>query len=208
MGQTDPPTRPAAGMLRLLGRGDQQAAVMRKAAVQVATQQANRAVDTERELRRQQQTRASWLEANAHLGPACRQVIRELAWQRRAHGLAAEHEPPGWLREELGPLPASTRGQRAWRQAAAAIVDYRTSYHISDPDRPLGTAPRDPAQRAAYREVQQAIGRVHTKQRHLDRARNQQLMGPQPPTARGPQDPPTRPEHKGRGRAGPERAAG
>jgi hypothetical protein len=30
-----------------------------------------------------------WLEANAHLGPAYRQVVRTLAWQRRATGLVA-----------------------------------------------------------------------------------------------------------------------
>jgi hypothetical protein len=67
--------------------------------------------------------RAGWLEANAHLGPAYRSVVRELAWQRRAAGLAAEHHPPGYLREELGPVLTSTRSRRAWRQAAAAIED-------------------------------------------------------------------------------------
>jgi len=90
-----------------------------------ARQQADRAHDSERELRQHQQRRAGWLEANAYLGPAYRQVVRELAWQRRARGLAAEHDQPGYLREELGPLPDSTRGRRAWRQAAAAVEDYR-----------------------------------------------------------------------------------
>src|SRR4029453_12039899 len=115
------------------------ATAMGEAAVQVASQQANRAADTERQLRQQQQARAGWLEANADLGPAYRQVVRELAWQRRARGLAAEHEQPGWLREELGPVPASARGRRAWRRAAAAIADYRTSYQITDSDRALGS---------------------------------------------------------------------
>jgi hypothetical protein len=210
MRQGDPPPRPAAGMLRRLGRGDQQIAGMREAAVQVATQQANRAADRERELRQHQQARAGWLEANVHLGPAYRRVVRELAWQRRARGLAAEHDQPGWLREELGPVPESTRGRRAWRQAAAAIADYRTSYHISDPDRALGPAPRDPAQRAAYREVQQAIGRVHTKrQRQVDRARDQQPTHPlQSSGHRRQPDPATRLASHRRDRSGPERAAG
>ena len=66
--------------------------------MQVAAQQANRAADHERELRQHQQARVGWLEANAHLGPAYRRVVWELAWQHRARGLAAEQEPPGWLR--------------------------------------------------------------------------------------------------------------
>jgi hypothetical protein len=45
-----------------------------------ARQQADRAHDSERELRQHQQRRAGWLEANAYLGPAYRQVVRELAW--------------------------------------------------------------------------------------------------------------------------------
>jgi hypothetical protein len=210
MRQADPTARPAAGMLRRLARGDQQATVMRQAAVQLATQQANRAADDERELRRHQQARTGWLEANAHLGPAYRQVVRELAWQCRACGLAAEHNQPSWLRQELGPVPESTRGRRAWRHAAAAITDYRTSYQVTDPERALGPPPRDPAQRAAWREAQQAIGRVHTKQqRQLDRAREQQPTRSQPPAAaRGQPDPATRQGREGRGRAGPERAAG
>jgi hypothetical protein len=81
------------------------------------------------------------LEANAHLGPADRQVVRELAWQRRARGLAAEHDQPGYLRDELGPVPESTRGRRAWRQAAAEIEQYRRAYQITDPDRALGPSP-------------------------------------------------------------------
>jgi hypothetical protein len=87
----------------------------------VARQQADHAHDAELALRRHEQRRAGWLEANAYLGPVYRQVMRELAWQRRARGLAAEHEPPTYLRQELGPVPQSTRGRRAWRQAAAAI---------------------------------------------------------------------------------------
>jgi hypothetical protein len=182
---------------------------MGKAAVQVATQQANRAADHERELRQHQQARAGWLEAHAHLGPAYRQVVRELAWQHRARGLAAEQDPPGSLRAELGPVPESTRGRRAWRQAAAAILDYRSSYQVRDPERALGPPPRNPAQRAVYREVQQAIGRVHTKQRQLDWAREQQpTHSHQLQATRGQSDPATG-QGRGRpGRVGPERAAG
>ena len=59
--------------------------------VAVATQQANRAYDRERELRQHQQHRQGWLEANAHLGPAYRDIVRTLAWQRRATGVAVEN---------------------------------------------------------------------------------------------------------------------
>jgi len=44
--------------------------------VAVARQQADRATEAELTLRRHQQRRAGWLEANAHLGPAYRQVLR------------------------------------------------------------------------------------------------------------------------------------
>jgi len=108
-----------------------------------------RRTEAELVLRQHQQRRAGWLEANAHLGPTYRQVLRELAWQRRAAGLAAEHHPRSYLREELGPIPGATRGRRAWRQAAAAIQDYRRAYGISDPEQALGPAPRESAQRAA-----------------------------------------------------------
>jgi hypothetical protein len=182
---------------------------MRDAAVQLATQQANRAADHEREVRQDQQARAGWLEANAHLGPAYRQVVPELAWQHRARGVALEHNQPGWLRAELGPVPESTRGRRAWRQAAAAITDYRSSYHISDPERALGPTPRNPAQRAVYREVQQAIGRLHTKQRQLDWARDQQpTHSHQDRATRGQPDPATGQGRERPGRLGPDRAAG
>ena len=107
----------------------------------VATQQANRAHDRERELRQHQQRRDGWLEANAHLGPQYRQVVRTLAWQRRATGLAVEADRPGYVLEALGPVPESTRGRRAWRQAAAEIEQYRRSLPAS----PIRTGPSAPS---------------------------------------------------------------
>src|SRR5215216_3994117 len=114
----------------------------------VATQQVNRAHDRERELRQHQQRRDGWLEANTHLGPQYRQVVRALAWQRRATGLAVDQERPGYVLEALGPVPESTRGRRAWRQAAAEIEQYRNTYGITDPVRALGPEPGERAQRA------------------------------------------------------------
>jgi hypothetical protein len=162
-------------------------------------------------LRRHQQRRSGWLEANAHLGPAYRQVVRELAWQRRVRGLAAEHEQPGYLRE-LGPLPESTRGRRAWRQAAAVIEDYRRSYRVTDPATALGPVPREPAQRTTWQHARQAIARVQGDQRSPDRHRQPQRSGGsrRQPIDRHQQD--QAPNRSERAvpprRSGPERAAG
>jgi hypothetical protein len=185
-------------MLRWLRRGDNQPAGV-PGGLAVATQQANRAHDRERELRQDQQRRDGWLEANAYLGPQYRQVVRTLAWQRRATGLAAEQERPGYVLEALGSVPESTRGRRAWRQAAAEIEQYRHTYQITDPQRALGPEPHDPGQRADRQRVRTAIERIQAKQRAGDRTRD-----PQSTSERTSQPQP----HEQRGRPGPERAAG
>jgi hypothetical protein len=184
-------------MLRWLRRGSDQPTQI-PGGLAVATQQANRAHDRERELRQHQQRRDGWLEANAHLGPQYRQVVRTLAWQRRATGVAAEANRPGYVLEALGPVPASTRGRRAWRHAAAQIEQYRHTYQITDPDRALGPEPHGPAQRADRQRARTAIARVQAKQRATDRSRDTQ------PTSERTNQPRPREHH---GRPGPERAA-
>jgi hypothetical protein len=183
-----------------------------RAAAMLARQQADRAADTELALRQHQQRRAGWLEANAHLGPAYRQVVRELAWQRRARGLALEQEQPGYLRGELGPVPESTRGRRAWRQAAATIEDYRRTYHHTDPEQALGRMPREPAQRAAWQHARQAIARVQDRHHRIDHDRLPQrgAASRRQSIDRHQQDQaPTRTERAvPPDRSGPERAAG
>jgi hypothetical protein len=186
-------------MLGWLRRGGDQPTTQVPGGPAVATQQANRAHDRERELRQHQQRRDGWLEANAHLGPQYRQVLRTLAWQRRATGLAAEADRPGYVLEALGPVPESTRGRRAWRQAAAQIEDYRRTYLITDPDRALGPEPRGPAQRTDRQRVRVAIERVQAKQRATDRIREVE-----PSAERTNQHRPQQ-QHS---RPGPERAAG
>jgi hypothetical protein len=183
-------------MLRWLRGGEEPARI--PGGLAVATQQVNRAYDQERELRQYQHVRNGWLEANAHLGPAYRQVVRTLAWQRRATGRAIEADRPDYVLETLGPVPESTRGRRAWRQAAAEIEHYRRSYRITDPVRALGPQPADPAQRADRLRARTAIERVCTKQRGTDRNQRQ-------PTSEHTGQP--RPGEQ-RGRRGPERAAG
>jgi conjugative relaxase-like TrwC/TraI family protein len=201
----DDPRRQGQRMLRLRRTAEQAGAGA--AAVAVARQQADRAAEAELALRQHQQRRAGWLEANAHLGPAYRQVMRELAWQRRATGLAAEHDPPGYLREELGPVPGATRGRRAWRQVAAAIQDYRRTYGISDAERALGPVPHEPAQWAAWHQARAAAQRIQERQGSAHReerttpARSGRLDRSQHDHARTPQQPAAR-------RRGPERAAG
>jgi hypothetical protein len=192
-----PGDRQPTGMLRWLRRGVEPARI--PGGLAVATQQANRAHDRERELRQHQHLRDGWLEANAHLGPQYRQVMRALAWQRRATGLAVEADRPGYALEALGPVPQSTRGRRAWRQAAAEIEHYRHTYGITDPDRALGPEPADRAQRADRQRARTAIARVHAKQRAADRTHQRQ------PTNEHTSKP--RPSQQ-RGRRGPERAAG
>jgi hypothetical protein len=190
--------RQPPGMLGWLRRvGDQPADV--PGGLAVATQQADRAHDRERELRQHQQRRDGWLEANAHLGPQYRQVMRTLAWQRRATGLAVEADRPDYVLEALGPVPESTRGRRTWRHAAAEIEHYRNTYQITDPDRALGPEPHDPGQRADRQRARAAIERVQAKHCATDRIR-----GAQPTTERTTQPRP----HQQRGRHGPERAAG
>jgi conjugative relaxase-like TrwC/TraI family protein len=191
--------RQPAGMLRWLrrGGGDESAGI--RGGLAVATQEVNRTHDRERELRQHQQRRQGWLESNAHLGPQYREVMRTLAWQRRATGLAVEADRPGYALEALGPVPESTRGRRAWRLAAAEIEQYRRTYNISDPERALGLEPHDPAQRADRQRARTAIERLHAKQRATDRTHEPQLTSERP----------IQPQpHEQRGRRGPERAAG
>jgi hypothetical protein len=193
-----PTGRQPTGMLGWLRRADDQPARV-PGGLAVATQQANRASDRERELRQHQQRRDGWLEANVHLGPQYRQVVRTLAWQRRATGVAVEADRPGYVLDALGPVPASTRGRRAWRHAAAQIEHYRRSYHINDVDRALGPEPHDPTQRADRQRAYAVIEWVQAKQRAAERTHQRQ------PTS----EPTTQPRlRQQRGRPGPERAAG
>jgi conjugative relaxase-like TrwC/TraI family protein len=193
----EPTDHQPPGMLRWRRRGVEPARIPGGSAV--ATQQANRAHDRERELRQHQHVRDGWLEANAHLGPQYRQVVRALAWQRRATGVAVEANRPGYVLEALGPVPESTRGWRAWRQAAAEIEHYRHTYGITDSGRALGPEPADRAQRADRQRARTAIDRVHAKQRAADRTHQRQPTSEHTSQARS---------REQRGRPGPERAAG
>jgi hypothetical protein len=177
----------------------------------VAAQQADRAARREQELRAHQQRRAGWLEQHAPLVGAYRQVVLTLAWQRRARGLACEavdQDRPGSLREALGPVPESTRGKRAWRQAAAQVEEYRTVWGISDPERALGPIPRERAQRADWQRATAAIERVHRKQRIAERTHDPESVRMASRRQQQRHAARVRPERAAPGRQGPERAAG
>ena len=133
---------------------------------QLAGRQANRAADREREARRAQQQHLAWRERHAPLLGADQARARELAWRSRVGTRSVELERPGWLRELGGP-PATVKGQRTWRQAIARIEQYRERYGITDPERALGPEPRsrDLEQRRHHHAANQAIDRLHERQR-------------------------------------------
>jgi hypothetical protein len=77
-------------------------------------------------------------------------------------------------RQRTGAAPApAAPGRRAWRQAAAAVEDYRRAYHVTDPETALGPVRREPARRATWQQARQAVQRVRGRQRTTDRTRQQ-----------------------------------
>jgi hypothetical protein len=196
--------QPPSSKLRRAGRAGSDDA---QAARAMARQQAARALDAELAARQAHQQREAWIEANPDLGVAYRDVVRELAWRRRARGVAAEVDQPTHLTNALGPVPDSVRGRRAWRHAARLIEDYRDRYQVTDPERPLEpTLPRDPEQRQAWRAAHDALDRVQARQRQLagDRQRNVTT----PAQDRDQQNPQRARESGDLPVQGPERAAG
>jgi hypothetical protein len=158
------------GAGRLLHRRELTQARDRHALTQTAAvlarQQADRAADRQRQARRAQQQHLAYKERHAGLLAADRARARELAWRNRADLRALELERPGWLRELCQP-PATVKGQRAWRQAAAHILQYRERYGITDPEHPLGPEPHhgDLEQRRHHRVTLRGIERLQDRQR-------------------------------------------
>jgi hypothetical protein len=114
-------------------------------------------------------------------------------------------------------VPESTRGKRAWRQAATQVEEYRTVYGVSDPERALGPIPQQARQRADWQRAQVAIERVHHKQRAAERDHRGVSLQQHRRRRGGPAEPPERQQSPARarperdtprGRQGPERAAG
>jgi hypothetical protein len=181
-------------------------------AAQLARQQADRAADCQRQARRAQQEHLAWHERHPDVLSADRARARELAWRGRVDQRAIELERPGWLRE-LGELPATVKGQRAWRQTVGRVVQYRERYRIIDPDRALGPEPRrvDLEQRRHHRAAHQAIERLHERQRTMRerrRDRHERSHADQPRTQPSPADQPRSARADERQRGDREREAG
>jgi conjugative relaxase-like TrwC/TraI family protein len=133
------------------------------------TDRVEQLVDRERQLRRHEQQRAVWDEAHAPEVSRDHEVRGELAWRSRAQSKAHQIDPPEWLTGLLGPAPDSRRGQRSWRAAAERIASYRDRYQITDQHHALGAQPRDLAQRREWRDCQQSIERICTRNRDTGR---------------------------------------
>ena len=153
-------------------------------AAKLASQQADRAADRERQARRAQQEHLAWRERHSDQLSADHARAREQAWRGRVDVRAVALERPGWLRE-FGEPPATVKGQRALRQTVARIEQYRERYGITDPDRALGPEPRhaDLEQRRHHRAARQAIERFQARQRtererRLDRRERDQVDQP------------------------------
>jgi hypothetical protein len=85
-------------------------------------------------LRRGEQERRVWLEANdVPLRLQQRAVARELAWRGRADAAALAAARPGWLEAALGPLPEHPAGRVAWQRVAVALDGYRRLWGLVDP---------------------------------------------------------------------------
>ena len=180
----------------------------------LARQQADRAADRVRVARRAQQEHQAWRERHAGVLAADRERARELAWRGRVARRAPELERPGWARE-LGALPGTVKGQRAWARAAARVEQYRERYGVTDPQRALGPEPRhaDLEQRRHQCAARQAVERLQTRQRAHREQRASTGMSAPTPTSRalGRSTEPTgagSPRTDERERGGREREAG
>ncbi|MDQ3573474.1 MAG: relaxase domain-containing protein [Actinomycetota bacterium] len=88
-----------------------------------------------------------------------------LARQREARLALAESDPSGPLAGLLGPPPRLPAGLRAWRRAAAAVLDYRDAAGLHDRDggesdpltRAFGAEPRDAALHDHYLQARAVL---------------------------------------------------
>jgi hypothetical protein len=78
-----------------------------------------------------------------------------------------EQDPPGWLTEQIGRVPRSSRRsiglttqRRAWRRAALALDDYRAAAGPEHFAAALETEPRDTGLRSHHEAARQAIAEL------------------------------------------------
>jgi conjugative relaxase-like TrwC/TraI family protein len=141
------------GPASMLRRREAHAAGERLAqALALAVRQADRSGATADGLRRHQQGRAAWLEANVGLVVRDRELAREGAWRQRADAHAVELDPPAELLAELGGPPDDLAARPAWWRDLAEVAAYQREHAASPPeDRPpgIGDRPAGPEDRAA-----------------------------------------------------------
>ena len=90
-----------------------------------------------------------------------RAVGEELDRRARVRVRGALAAKPQYLLDELGPYPHRRSHRRAWQRGAMRIESYRQEFGIVDPQHALGREPRDPPQRAAWRDARREIDRTN-----------------------------------------------
>src|SRR6266508_126830 len=81
----------------------------------------------------------------------------ELAQRDLEALIALEHDPPAYLKRELGGVPDGIPGQVAWRDGARLIERYRAEYNVDYPTAALGPPPSGQAAGLARQQVAQAV---------------------------------------------------
>jgi conjugative relaxase-like TrwC/TraI family protein len=150
--------RRSLGRSRLAGAARRELTAAERELAQTARTAAASAGRADR-LRRSEQERRVWLEAND--GPLRLQqwaVARELAWRGRADAAALAAARPGWLEAALSPSPEHPAGRNAWQQAAVALDGYRRLWGLTGPGPAQHPAPR--AERATVGGAADRRGRV------------------------------------------------
>jgi hypothetical protein len=104
---------------------------------------------------------------------ALERAITPLRQEHRSlRGELAERElasPSPWVRRTFGERPDGWRGE-SWDRAVREIAAHRLDHDITDPDRPLGPEPTDPAQHRAWEHGQRSIEhQLERLDRHRDR---------------------------------------
>jgi hypothetical protein len=110
----------------------------------LAVRQADRSSAAADGLRRHQQGRVAWLEANAGLVARDRELAREGAWRQRADAHAVELDSPAELLVELGGPPDDLAARPAWWRDVAAVA----AYQREQADSPVEDRPADLENRA------------------------------------------------------------
>jgi hypothetical protein len=138
-------------------------------ALALAVRQADRSGAAADGLRRHQQGRAAWLEANQGLVARDRELAREGAWRQRADAHAVELDPPAELLAELGGPPDDLAARPAWWRDVVEVAAYQREQATSPPeDRPTGSQdrPAGPDDRATPHAPTPPAGRADRDAAH------------------------------------------